>query len=113
MTTHPFGRVFLALACGCTCPITNRARYRTELIAGYSNTDLKNFFVALFDAYLAPMGLTRGSVACGYACSDHASWTNADYPAAMMFEAGGPNGSFPYIHTPSDTLATNGTTDVA
>jgi leucyl aminopeptidase len=78
------------------------------LIAGYSNTDLKNFFVTLFDAYLAPMGLTRGSVACGYACSDHASWTNAGYPAAMMFEAGGPNGSFPYIHTPNDTLATMG-----
>ena len=79
-----------------------------NLIADYSNLDLKNFYVALFDTYLAPMGLTRGSVTCGYACSDHASWTNAGYPAAMMFEAGGPNGSFPYIHTTSDTLATMG-----
>lgn len=79
-----------------------------KLIADYSNADLKNFFVTLFDTYLAPKGLTRGSVACGYACSDHASWTNAGYPAAMMFEAGGPNGSFPYIHTTSDTLATMG-----
>ena len=79
-----------------------------NLIADYSNADLKNFSLALFDTYLAPMGLTRGSVTCGYACSDHASWTNAGYPAAMMFEAGGPNGSFPYIHTTSDTLATMG-----
>lgn len=79
-----------------------------KLITDYSNADLKNFSVTLFDTYLAPMGLTRGSVACGYACSDHASWTNAGYPAAMMFEAGGPNGSFPYIHTTSDTLATMG-----
>jgi len=79
-----------------------------NLIADYSNADLKNFSITLFDAYLAPMGLTRGSVTCGYACSDHASWTNAGYPAAMMFEAGGPNGSFPYIHTTSDTLATMG-----
>ena len=79
-----------------------------KLISDYSNTDLKNFFITLFDTYLAPMGLTRSSVACGYACSDHASWTNAGYPAAMMFEAGGPNGSFPYIHTPQDTLATMG-----
>lgn len=79
-----------------------------KLIADYSNTDLKNFLLTLFDTYLAPKGLTRGSVACGYACSDHASWTNAGYPAAMMFEAGGPNGSFPYIHTTSDTLATMG-----
>jgi leucyl aminopeptidase len=79
-----------------------------KLISDYSNTALKNFFVTLFDTYLAPMGLTRGSVACGYACSDHASWTNAGYPAAMMFEAGDPGGSFPYIHTSYDTLATMG-----
>lgn len=79
-----------------------------RLISDYSNADLKNFFITLFDTYLAPMGLTRSSVACGYACSDHASWTNAGYPAAMMFEAGGPNGNYPYIHTTSDTLATMG-----
>jgi bacterial leucyl aminopeptidase len=79
-----------------------------KLISDYSNTELKNFFITLFDTYLAPMGLTRSSTACGYACSDHASWTNAGYPAAMMFEAGSPSGSFPYIHTPSDTLATMG-----
>ncbi len=79
-----------------------------KLISDYSNADLKNFFITLFDTYLAPMGLTRGSVACGYACSDHASWTNAGYPAAMMFEAGDPGGSFPYIHTSYDTLATMG-----
>ena len=79
-----------------------------NLISDYSNADLKNFSVALFDTYLAPMGLTRGSVACGYACSDHASWTNAGYPAAMMFEAGDRNGDFPYIHTTADTLATMG-----
>jgi leucyl aminopeptidase len=79
-----------------------------KLISDYSNADLKNFFVTLFDTYLAPRGLTRGSEACGYACSDHASWTNAGYPAAMMFEAGSPSGSFPYIHTTNDTLATMG-----
>lgn len=79
-----------------------------KLISDYSNTDLKNFFVTLFDTYLAPMGLTRSNTACGYACSDHASWTNVGYPAAMMFEAGDPGGSFPYIHTPYDTLATMG-----
>ncbi len=76
-----------------------------KLISDYSSTALKGFFVQLFDAYLAPRGYTRGSYACGYACSDHASWTNAGYPSAMMFEAGDLNGSFPYIHTTSDTLA--------
>ncbi|NCT69696.1 MAG: M20/M25/M40 family metallo-hydrolase [Xanthomonadaceae bacterium] len=79
-----------------------------KLISDYSNTDLKTFFVTLFDTYLAPMGLTRSATACGYACSDHASWTNAGYPAAMMFEGGSPSGSFPYIHTSYDTLATMG-----
>lgn len=83
-----------------------------KLIADYSNPDLQAFFVQLFDTYLAPRGYTRGSVACGYACSDHASWTAAGYPAAMMFEAGDPYGMFPYIHTTSDTLATMGNTAI-
>ena len=79
-----------------------------RLITDYSNADLQKFSIALFDTYLAPMGLTRGSSTCGYACSDHASWTNAGYPAVMMFEAGRPSGGYPYIHTSSDTLASMG-----
>src|SRR3546814_4944536 len=59
---------------------------------------------------MAPMGHTRGTYTCGYGCSDHASWTNAGYPAAMMFEAGDPDGSLPYIHTTGDTLAMMGDT---
>src|SRR5690606_33407391 len=51
---------------------------------------------------------TRGTETCGYACSDHASWTAAGYPAGMMFEAGDPAGYFPYIHSPFDTLANMG-----
>ncbi|GAB3314995.1 M28 family metallopeptidase [Luteimonas notoginsengisoli] len=81
-----------------------------KLVTDYSSTSLKAFFVQLFDAYLAPLGHTRGTYTCGYGCSDHASWTNAGYPAAMMFEAGDPGGSFPYIHTTSDTLAMMGDT---
>lgn len=76
-----------------------------RLITDYSNAGLKDFLVALFDAYLAPRGLTRGAYTCGYGCSDHAAWTSAGYPAAMMFEAGDPGGYFPYIHTTADTLA--------
>jgi len=81
-----------------------------QLITDYSNTDLKNFVVALFDAYLAPRGITRGTYTCGYGCSDHASWTTAGFPSAMMFEAGDTSGDFPYIHTPNDTLANMGGT---
>ena len=79
-----------------------------KLITDYSSTALKSFFLQLFDTYLAPRGYTRGTFTCGYGCSDHASWTNAGYPAAMMFEAGDLNGWFPYIHTTSDTLANMG-----
>jgi leucyl aminopeptidase len=79
-----------------------------RLISDYSNTALQAFSMQLFDTYLAPRGYTRGTYACGYACSDHASWTNAGYPSAMMFEAGNVDGFYPYIHSTSDTLATMG-----
>lgn len=83
-----------------------------QLVTDYSNASLKQFFNSLFDAYLAPMGLRRGTITCGYGCSDHASWTSAGYPAAMMFEAGDNSGANtpafrgynPKIHTTGDTL---------
>lgn len=81
-----------------------------QLVTDYSNTALKTFLTDLFDEYLAPLGLSRGTYTCGYGCSDHASWTSAGYPAAMMFEAGDANGYNPYIHSSSDTLANMGDT---
>ena len=77
-----------------------------QLLSDYSNNDLKQFVRDIFDEYLAPLGLTRGSYTCGYGCSDHASWTSAGYPAAMMFEASFNND----IHTRYDTLASMGGT---
>jgi leucyl aminopeptidase len=65
-----------------------------------SHPQLVQFLRDLFDAYLAPLGYTRGETSCGYACSDHASWTSAGFPAAMYDE--GP--IFPLLHTPDDTL---------
>lgn len=65
-----------------------------------SHPQLVQFLRELFDAYLAPLGYTRGESSCGYACSDHASWTAAGFPAAMYDE--GP--FFPLLHTPDDTL---------
>ena len=80
-----------------------------RLSTDYSNPALQTFLLRLFDTYLAPRGMTRGYDTCGYACSDHASWTAAGYPSAYFFEAGAPNGSyFPYIHTGNDTLANMG-----
>ena len=77
-----------------------------RLVTDYSNTQLQLFLNTLFDTYLMPRGLTRGFDTCGYACSDHASWTAAGYPAGFFFEAGAASGAyFPYIHTTNDTLA--------
>ncbi|NLA67770.1 MAG: M20/M25/M40 family metallo-hydrolase [Gammaproteobacteria bacterium] len=69
-----------------------------------SHPQLVQFLRDLFDEYLAPLGYTRGESSCGYACSDHASWTQAGFPAAMYDE--GP--FFPLLHTPGDTLANLG-----
>jgi leucyl aminopeptidase len=79
-----------------------------QLISDYSNAELKTFLTNLFDTYLAPTGLTRSTYTCGYGCSDHASWTSAGYPAAMMFEGGSSSGYNPSIHGPNDTLANMG-----
>ncbi|MBW8852279.1 MAG: M20/M25/M40 family metallo-hydrolase [Xanthomonadales bacterium] len=78
-----------------------------RLVTDYSNTGVQNFLTSLFDTYLAPLGLTRGTYTCGYGCSDHASWTSAGYPAAIMFE-GGTSSYFSNIHTANDTLANMG-----
>ncbi|MEN1958607.1 M20/M25/M40 family metallo-hydrolase [Luteimonas changyuni] len=65
-----------------------------------SHPQLVQFLKDLFDVYLAPLGHTRSDSSCGYACSDHASWMQAGFPAAMYDE--GP--FFPLLHTPDDTL---------
>ncbi|ATB37612.1 hypothetical protein CYFUS_003037 [Cystobacter fuscus] len=54
-------------------------------------------------------GLTVVSAGCGYACSDHASWTSAGYPASMPFEASLSTMN-PKIHGAEDTLAFMGGT---
>jgi leucyl aminopeptidase len=74
-----------------------------------TNVALTAFLRELFSQYLARSGLTIGDTACGYACSDHASWTQAGFPAAAYLE-----GSFRQtnqnIHSTRDTLATAGGT---
>lgn len=77
-----------------------------KVITDFGNVPLSNFMAAIFDAYLAPLGHSRGTYTCGYGCSDHASWTSAGFASAMMFEAG----DFPYIHRTNDTLPTMGNT---
>jgi leucyl aminopeptidase len=81
-----------------------------EIIADHTDAGLNGFVGDLFDAYLAPLGLTRGASDCGYGCSDHASWQASGYPSSFAFEGGGLAHSFGPIHTADDLLANMGDT---
>ena len=85
--------------------------YHLQFITDHVNATLLTFSYALFDTYLAPQGLIRRSITCGYACSDHASWTSKSFPAVMASESGDTTYEFfPYLHTGNDTLAYIGNT---
>lgn len=74
-------------------------------ISDYTDNDLTAFLVDLLETYQP--GLLWTTTACGYACSDHASWHTRGFPAAFAFEArfGEYN---PNIHTANDTVANLG-----
>ena len=77
------------------------------LFTDYTNAAQNGFLANLASSYLPE--LTVGQSECGYACSDHASWTSNGYAASFPFEAqfGEDN---PYIHTAQDTLDKSGNT---
>jgi bacterial leucyl aminopeptidase len=74
------------------------------LYTDFTNAAQNTFLGQLNDTYL---GLPRTTSACGYGCSDHASWHNRGFVASFPFEAvfGQHNST---IHTQSDTLAQSG-----
>lgn len=70
------------------------------LMTDYVNADLTAYLKTLITTYVKqPVKLSR----CGYACSDHASWTQKGYIAAMPFETE-MNKDNPNIHTSTDTI---------
>ena len=75
------------------------------LIDDFTNVDLTSFVIDLVTEYQPALSWTYTT--CGYACSDHASWTNNGFPSAFPFEArfGQHN---PNIHTTGDTRANYG-----
>ncbi|ATB28759.1 hypothetical protein MEBOL_002208 [Melittangium boletus DSM 14713] len=72
-----------------------------------TNPALNTHVINLITTYLSPLTYTQ--FACGYGCSDHASWTSAGFPAAMPFEATISTDN-KKIHTPEDTLTYMGGT---
>jgi leucyl aminopeptidase len=74
------------------------------LTTDYTNKVQNEFLGRLIDEYVK---VPWGHTACGYGCSDHASWTSAGFPASYPQEAY-MDESNAYIHTDLDTLETAG-----
>jgi leucyl aminopeptidase len=64
----------------------------------FTDPNLTSFSQKLLDTYVHAKWTTDK---CGYACSDHASWHKAGYPAVMPFEAT-MEGDNKNIHTSND-----------
>ena len=75
------------------------------LYTDYTNPAQNQFMADLVGAYLP--GVTVGYDACGYGCSDHASWHNAGFAASFPFESN-EVGYNRQLHTANDTIATFG-----
>lgn len=70
------------------------------LIDDYTNDDLTKYLETLINTYVKkPIDHT----ACGYACSDHATWHKYGYKSAIPFEAKFGNDN-PNIHSSRDTM---------
>ncbi|WP_414654532.1 M28 family metallopeptidase [Ideonella sp.] len=75
------------------------------MITDYTNSAQNKFLKDLAAHYMPSYNVNESR--CGYACSDHASWTNRGFVASFPFEA--PMGDDnPYIHTPNDTISKSG-----
>lgn len=66
-----------------------------------TNAAQNAFLEKLVDTYLPEY--TRGTLKCGYGCSDHASWTKNGYPASYAFESTFEQYN-PDIHKATDTI---------
>jgi len=75
------------------------------MITDYTNAAQNKFVKDLAAHYLPTLNVNEDR--CGYACSDHASWTNKGYVASFPFEAPLANDN-KNIHTSNDTIAKSG-----
>lgn len=75
---------------------------RVGVMVDHVDAELTTFLRRLVEEY---SGLQWVDSACGYGCSDHASWSKAGYRSAFPFE-GEFKDSSPYIHSTQDTVET-------
>jgi leucyl aminopeptidase len=70
------------------------------IVVDFVDPGLTKFLKTLITTYADIPSL---DTKCGYACSDHASWTKAGYPSAFAIE-GSFDDSNPYIHSVNDVI---------
>ncbi|QRV76664.1 Peptidase family M28 protein [Ceratobasidium sp. AG-Ba] len=70
------------------------------IITDFVNSDLTGFVSKLVETYLE---IPPVETKCGYACSDHASWTKFGYPSAFSIESSFEN-SNKFIHSTNDRI---------
>ncbi|OJD33761.1 leucyl aminopeptidase [Diplodia corticola] len=88
---------------GYTAGMTNAGVAKSlAVVTDYVNTALSNFARLMIRTYTT---LPISTSTCGYACSDHASATDAGFPSAYIFESPDEYSS-PHIHTTQDTIST-------
>ena len=75
------------------------------LIEDYTDPAQNQFLRALAAAYLPALAVASDK--CGYACSDHASWSGLGYAASMPFESAFGQDN-PHSHSKNDTYANSG-----
>ncbi|KAJ2461630.1 hypothetical protein GGF42_000063 [Coemansia sp. RSA 2424] len=72
------------------------------LVSDHTDPETRALVKTLAEAYT---GLKTKEFACGYGCSDHASWNSAGFRSAMAFESAELEGNT-NIHSPRDTVET-------
>ncbi|RKP39876.1 LOW QUALITY PROTEIN: hypothetical protein BJ085DRAFT_42400 [Dimargaris cristalligena] len=72
------------------------------IVTDFVHPELTQFTRQLVHTY---SNLTALDFQCGYACSDHASWSKYGFPSAMPFESNEMELN-PYIHSDKDTVET-------
>ncbi|EIN10354.1 peptidase [Punctularia strigosozonata HHB-11173 SS5] len=83
-----------------TAWVKRGTREEVGIIVDYVDEDVTAFNKALVDEYLdIPYVETK----CGYACSDHASWSKAGYPSSFTIESSFEN-SNKNIHSTNDRI---------
>ncbi|KAK0453308.1 peptidase [Armillaria borealis] len=83
-----------------TAWVKRGTREEVGIITDYVDTELTQFNKALVETYL---DIPYVETACGYACSDHASWGKAGYPSAFTIESTFEN-SNKNIHSTNDRI---------